>query len=79
MSANDGVYIVRLGSEYAVAVVSAIDNLYFSRSLGEKPFQEYVEAIWGKAKRFNSYEEAMKQAQIMDVETEYGVEYLSFD
>ena len=78
MSANDGVYVVRRGNKFSVAVVSAIDNLYFYRSIGVKEYESYVEAIWGNAKSFPDLSAAMEygKALAVEAETEYGAQYL---
>jgi hypothetical protein len=78
MSANDGVYVVRCGNKFSVAVVSAIDNLYFYRSIGGDTYKKYVEAIWGNAKSFPALEAAMEygKALAVEAETEYGAQYL---
>ena len=78
MSANDGVYVVRRGNKFSVAVVSAIDNLYFYRSIGGKEYDSYVESIWGHAKSFPDLGAAMEYAKSihLEVETEYGAQYL---
>ena len=78
MSANDGVYVVRRGNNFSVAVVSAIDNLYFYRSIGGKEYDSYVESIWGNAKSFTDLSAAMEYGKALQVEaeTEYGAQYL---
>ena len=78
MSANDGVYVVRRGNKFSVAVVSAIDNLYSSRSIGGKEYSSYVEYIWGNAVSFSELGAAMEYALQVEAETEteYGAQYL---
>ena len=78
MSSNDGVYVVSQGNTFSVAVVSAIDNLYFYRSCGVETYKKYVEAIWGNAKSFPDLGAAMEYAKSihLEVETEYGAQYL---
>lgn len=76
MSANDGVYVVSRGNSFSVAVVSAIDNLDFYRAIGGTPYEEYVESIWGNGRNFPDYGSAIEYAKTIDVETEYGVQYL---
>jgi hypothetical protein len=76
VSANDGVYVVSRGNSFSVAVVSAIDNLDFYRAVGGVPYEEYVESIWGNGRNFPDYDSAIEYAKTIDVDTEYGVQYL---